>query len=66
MAVAVIPQDLRGREDLTQGDINRIVGIRKERKKLSAKAATLEAELKATREAIAAGETEEQSLLASD
>ena len=66
MAVAVIPQDLRGREDLTQGDINRIVGIRKERKKLSAKATTLEAELKATREAIAAGETEEQSLLASD
>lgn len=66
MAVAVIPQDLRGREDLTQGDINRIVGIRKERKKLSAKVATLEAELKATREAITAGETEEQSLLASD
>lgn len=66
MAVARIPADLRGREDLTLADVDRIAALRKARKKLAAKVETLEAELKATRESITANEAEEQALLASD
>lgn len=66
MAIARIPTDLRDRTDLTIADLERIADLRKARKKLSAKVASLDAEAKATREAIAANEAEEQSLLAAD
>lgn len=66
MPVARVPADLRDRTDLTLADIERIAALRKARTKLAAKADTLEAEAKATREAVAANVAEEAALLAAD
>lgn len=66
MSVARVPADLRGRNDLTLADVDRIADLRRARKKLNAKADTLEAEAKATREAVAANVAEEQSILSPD
>lgn len=66
MAIARIPADVRDRTDISLGDLERLVELRKTRKKLQEKAERLADELAVARKAIEQNVADEASLLSPD
>lgn len=66
MAIARIPADVRDRTDLSIGDLESLVALRKSRKALQDKLERLQAEVRNVREAIEKNVADEAALLASD
>lgn len=66
MAIARIPADVRDRTDLSIGDLEALVALRKSRKALQDKLERLDDEVARVREAIEKNVADEAALLASD